>query len=75
MKTRPDKSTVIDGLSVGTIKVMAENSVNITHHIFQKIWENETGHNDWTDSVLIPSQKKGGSKQKCKLIALLMQVK
>ena len=58
-----NKASRGDGIPVGLIQILEDDTVNVLHSICQQIWKTQQWPQDWKRSVFIPNQKKGNAKE------------
>ena len=58
-----NKASRGDGIPVGLIQILEDDTVNVLHSICQQIWKTQQWPQDWKRSVFITVPKKGNAKE------------
>ena len=58
-----NKASGCDGIPVELFKTLKDDAVKVLHSVCQQIWKIQWWPQDWKRSILIPTPKKGSTKE------------
>ena len=61
--TAVNKATGCDEIPAELFKSLKEDAIEVLHSVCQQIWKTQQRPQDWKRSILIPSPKKGSTKE------------
>ena len=61
--TAVNKATGCDEIPAELFKSLKEDAIEVLHSLCQQIWKTQQRPQDWKRSILIPSPKKGSTKE------------